>query len=265
MRFPELATRLVALRERFDVDYAALAQRLVIDKTTAWRWFQGAANLTEQKQQKLIVALCQLLAENGISLTEDDFRLNNTYAFFSKIGISKLRAALLSGVTLPIPESLIDAALDSQERLYPFLGNYQAFWSLPTGEFARAQVVIEKQPDGRVAFALTWNGYNAFNANASLCMIGNEPTVVGDRIAGDYTATRSLFTMALHVDFDSRTKTVQGLYGFMPDRANGEPVLRRMTMVPAKVEEVDDYDTPVDANYVRARASARAMTFLTAA
>jgi transcriptional regulator with XRE-family HTH domain len=264
MGFPELAIRLAALRERYDVDYSALAQRLGVDKTTAWRWFQGAANLPEAKQQLLVSALCFLLAKKGMNLTEDDFHLNNTFEFFSRIGISKLHAALLTGLSLPVPEALIDAARESQEPLQAFVGHYQAYWLLHDGEFARALAAVEKQPDGRVTFCMEWNGDDAFTVAGYLCMIGDELSVIGDRIAGNFRASRSLFTMALDVDFDQRSRTVKGLHGFMPDRAKGETLLRRMVMVPTVNDDVDDTHVSVNADYVNARASGKSVAFLTA-
>ena len=279
MRFPNLATRLVALRERYDVDYTALAQRMSCDKTTAWRWFQGAANLPEAKQQQLVSALCAELNERaeggaasdgaganakGLSLSEDDFRLNNNNEFFSRIGISKLRGAQLSGVSLPVPEALVDAALESQEPLTKFAGRYQSYWKLSDGSFARSFVEIVKRPDGPVSFLLEWNGDDAFTVSGYLCMIGDELSVIGDRIAGNFRASRSLFTMALEVDFDQRSRTVKGLRGFMPDRVDGEVILRRIVMVPTLNEELDDSHVSVDADHVKARASTKGMAFLTA-
>lgn len=264
MRFPDLPTRLVALRERYDVDYSALSQHLKVDKTTVWRWFQGAANLPEPKQQALVGALCALLPKAGASLCEDDFRLNNSFEFFGKLGISKLRAALLTGVSLPVPESLIDSALAPQEPLHAFVGHYVAYWDQGGGVFARCIVVLEKQPDGRVTLRLEWNGSGAFTVEAFVCLIGEELSVLGDRIAGNFKRSRGLFAMNLDVDFDQRTNTVKGLYGYLPDRVNVESVMRRFVMVPTKLDEVDGNDSAVDLVHVKERAGPRGVAFLTA-
>lgn len=264
MRFPDLANRLVALRACYDADYSALAQRLKVDKTTAWRWVQGAANLPEKKQLALVEGLCPLLAEQGLSVTEADFHLNNTFQFYSRIGISKLRAAILTGVSLPIPESLVDAALDTQEPLHQFEGRFNAHWTLGENFYARSPVKIEKKTDGRMAYRQEWSGDVGFTVDGFLCMIGEELSVVGDRIAGNFRASRSLFTMPLDVDYDSQAKTVKGLQGFMPDRDQGESILRRVVIVPVKLEDVDETTTVVRASEMEAKASGKALSFLKA-
>lgn len=262
--FPDLANRLVALRACYDVDFSALAQRLKVDKTTAWRWVQGAATLPDQKQQALVRGLCPLLAEKGLSVTEDDFLLNNTFQFYSRIGISKLQAAILTGVSLPIPESLVDAALDTQEPLHQFEGRFTAYWILGENRYARSPVRLEKKADGRMAYRQEWNGDVGFTVDGFLCMIGEELSVIGDRIAGNFRASRSLFTMALAVDYDPQTKTVKGLHGFMPDRDQGESILRRVVIVPVKLEDVDEATTVVEASEMEAKASRKALAFLKA-
>lgn len=263
MRFPDLAIRLSALRELHAVDYAELTAGLKLDKTSVWRWFQGAANLPEAKQIRLVNAMCHALNVKGVDLSEEDFRLNNTFEFLSKIGISKIRAAQMCGISLSVPEALIDAALEPQDKLNAFVGGYQGFWEFDAGIFARAWVQVDKQGDGRVTFNFEWMGDNAFTIHGYLCMIGTELSVIGDRIAGDFTQARSIFSMTLDVDFDPRTKSVMGLRGYMPDRRNGEPVLRRIIMTPTKTWDMRSNDVTVTEDTVKEVLGVRGLSFLT--
>lgn len=265
MKFPDLAIRLGALRELHDVDYAELAPGLKLDKTSVWRWFQGAANLPEAKQVRLVKAMCHVLHVKGVDLTEEDFRLNNTLEFLTKIGVPRLRAVNMCGLSLSVPDSLIDAAVESQEKLSPFLGTYKVYWQNSASTYALAWADIRKQSDGRVTFDVEWVGDGAFSIHGYLCMVGAELSVIGDRVAGDYTQSRSIFSMSLDVDFDARIKSVTGLRAFMPDRRHGEQMLRRIVMKPAPAWDMKaDETTLLDAEQVKEELGARGLSFLCA-
>lgn len=266
MRFPDLAIRLTALRELHGVDYADLALGLKLDKTSVWRWFQGAANLPEAKQVRLVNAMCLALVDKGVDLTDEDFRINNTLEFLAKIGVSRLRAVTMCGISLSVPDSLIDAALENQEKLSPFLGSYKVYWQYSASSYALAWANIRKQNDGRATFDLDWlGGDSAFAIHGYLCMVGSELSVIGDRVAGDHTQARSIFSMSLAVDFDPRTKTVTALRAFMPDRRHGEQILRRIVLKPAPAWDMKADETALlDAEQARDEVGARGLSFLCA-
>lgn len=263
--YPDLAIRLSALRELHDVDYAELAAVLKLDKTSVWRWFQGAANLPDAKQGRLVEAMCRVLQSKGVDLSEEDFRNNHTLEFLTKIGVPRLRAVTMCGISLSVPDSLIDAAMESRERLSSFLGSYKVYWQYSASSFALGWADIRKQNDGRVTFDVEWLGDGPFSIHGYLCMVGSELSVIGDRIAGDYTQTRSIFSMSLDVDFDARTKSVTGLRAFMPDRRHGEQMLRRIVMKPAPAWDMKaDETTLLDAEQVKEEVGPRGLSFLCA-
>jgi len=222
MSYPQLGTKIDLLNKKYRLDPAAIAQKIKKDKATAWRWlFQRPDRLSDDKQQLLVNAICETL--DNPEINEGIFWSNSLRIFSQKAGLSKFEAAIYNGLSLPVPEIILDSLFDLTADALKYVGNYILFRhdkESGTAENRYIQTCV-KISAGKHDL-LTYEDFaigdgNRVSYEGYLHLVGTILNIVGQSKSRGRAARPELWWCGLKVGSADENDHARILYGYVSD------------------------------------------------
>jgi hypothetical protein len=248
MAYPEFGPRIdiVLNRYRDKIDTGKLAQKLQKDKTTAWRWLQSPNKLSDNHQESLIRAICELLSAAEIKISPDVFRTNSTFDFCSDLGISKSEAATLTGRLVPVPDILVESVFQPAARRKGFVGSYILLTSERTKErkkrnYIQGRCEIAMDDGDRLTYE-SWSGNGGLQSRTGFVVTaGTVTNIIGQQNTSDPQDVPEVFWCGLKRVADKSGNAIR-LYGYLSEvTKQGGLFADRVVLVRIEAAEAHDH------------------------
>ncbi|MDV7340527.1 hypothetical protein RYZ26_13055 [Terasakiella sp. A23] len=279
MNFPNLQLRLDILKAlSFEIDNSKIAKEISRDKTTIQRWRIDVKKIKKSLEVDFIKSLCKFCKnQDGEKVLKlEFFTINDDMIWCEKIGLSKLKAAILCNYNIHVPNLLIDSAINAKDTSL-YVGDYlllrhdkeQALQERP---YIQATVSIENNSDGSLEYKDFWAHEDEKQIYiGSVSIVGKVINILGEKKTTSAGNNQEVFWSGLEAKIDIVNDKITGLYGYVSDLTSGGQghlYTDRLVLIKTSAEEVEKVKEDglfyVDQDYVRRVAGEKWLNFIDA-